>query len=115
MSSPTPDGLSIFSTYNGLCFRVSWAPVTGGTAYYLYRSEISYGDFTKIATLSSSVGLTYYDKPTTPNGNVDNMWYYKVSANDGTGESTLSGPCTYFNYGAFNNKPVPHLSWSNLF
>ena len=115
MSALTPDGLSVFSTYNGLCFRVSWLPIAGGTTYYLYRSEISYGDFARIATLASTVGLTYYDKPTTPNDNIDTKWFYRVSATDGTGESAQSGPCTYLNYSAFDSSPVPHLSWSSLF
>ena len=111
----TPDGLSVQSTYNGLCIRVSWNPVDTATGYKLFRSEIPYGDFTLVATLPSAVGLTFFDKPPTPNDNWDLRWYYEVAATLGSTLSTLSGPTTYINYAAFDNKPIPSLSWSNLF
>ncbi len=110
----TPDGLSVSSTINGLCLKVNWNGISDGESYKLYRSEIQYGDFSLITTLAYETGLTYYDKPPLPNDNFRNMWWYKVSAVIGLTESTLSGPTTYYNYGAFDNKPLPHASWSAL-
>lgn len=113
MSTNTPDGLSVISTYDGLCLRTSWYPVSGATGYNLYRSEIVYGDFSLLA--SSIPGITYYDTPPTPNDNFENIWYYRVSAIGSGGESLLSGPCTYLDYAALDNKPIPGTSWSSLF
>lgn len=113
MTANTPDGLSITSTYDGLCLRISWYPVASALSYNIYRSEIVYGDFSLLAT--SIPGITYYDTPPTPNDNFENIWYYRVSAIDVTGESLLTGPCTYLDYAALDNKPVPGMSWSSLF
>lgn len=119
----TPTGLSVISTLVGLSLRVSWYPVTDPTGvailgYNLYRSEIVYGDFSSLVPYSSLPGITYYDTPPSPNDNFDNIWYYRVSSVDSnTVESQLSGPATYMNYAAFDgaNKPLPGLSWSELF
>ena len=117
----TPIGLSVISTLNGTCLRVSWAPTVDPTniaviGYNVYRSEIVYGDFSKLVGYSSLPGTTYFDTPPTPNDNFDNLWYYRVSSVDSNAvESLLSGPATYLNYAAFDEKPVPGLSWGNLF
>ena len=117
----TPQGLSVISTLDGLCLRISWAPTVDATnvsilGYNVYRSEIVYGDFSPLVGYASLHGQTYYDTPPTPNDNFDNVWYYRVSSVDAnTVESLLSGPATYLNYAAFDNKPLPSLSWSNLF
>jgi hypothetical protein len=108
-----PNGLSVMSTYNGLSLRITWQPVQNVTGYNLYRSQIAYDRFTVVA--SNIPGITYFNTPPTPNDSLDNMWWYRVSSIDGVGESSLSGPSTYRNYGAFDNTPVPHLSWSALF
>lgn len=119
--SATPIGLSVISTLDGSCLRISWYPVSAFapweniSGYYLYRSEIAYGDFAQIVSYSSLPGLTYFDTPPTPNDNLDNQWWYRVSSFDGLVESRLSGPATYLNYAAFDEKPVPGVSWSSLF
>lgn len=111
----TPDGVSVFCSVNGLCNRVSWNAVDTATTYKLYRSETPYDEISLVATLASTTGLTFFDKPTRPNDNVDFRWYYHVSATVGLTESALSGPATWYNYSAFDVKPVPHLCWSSLF
>jgi|SRR5665213_543882 len=117
----TPIGLSVISTYNGLCLCVSWYPVSvlpfkeSVIGYNLYRSEIPYDAFTRIANFTTLVGLTYWDLPPTPNDNSDNIWWYRVSSFDGAIESYLSGPSTYVDYASMDNKPLPGASWSSLF
>ena len=62
---------------------ISWSPVSGASGYYIYRSSISYGSFTRVGTSSS----TSY----TNSGLSANMTYfYKVSAYNGSGESSQS-------------------------
>lgn len=111
----TPNGISVYSTLHGACLRISWQPVEYATSYKLYRSEIPWGDFSLLATLTSNVGMTYFDTPRTPNDNINNHWYYEVSANDGSSVSVMSGPHTTLNYSAFDVKPIPGTSWTNLF
>lgn len=108
----SPDGLSVISTLDGACLQVSWYPVSTAVSYNLYRSQIAWDQFSEIATVP---GLTYFDIPPTPNDNLPNLWYYKVSAFDGMTESDLSSPFTYVNYSSFENRPIPGLSWSALF
>ena len=115
MTISPPDGLSVFSTLAGSCLRISWYPVINAVSYGVYRSEIPYGDFSRVAYVNGPVGLTYFDIPPGPNDNIDNLWYYEVTAVVGCIESDLSGPATYINYVAFENAPIPGLSWSELF
>lgn len=113
--SATPQGISVISMLNGLCLRISWGPVSGTLGYNVYRSEIPYGDFTRITSYATQQGLTYYDTPSTPNDNLDNQFWYRISSTDSVGESYLSGACSYVDYSAFDRKPIPHLSWTGLF
>ena len=114
MVAATPNGISVISTLVGACLRVNWYPVTDATGYNVYRSQIAWDTFTKINS-TTIPGITYYDTPPTPNDNFDNLWYYRVSSVDSSGESLLSGPFTYMNYAAFDEKPIPGMSWSSLF
>ena len=114
MVAATPQGLSVLSTLNGACLKINWTPVSTATGYNLYRSQIAWDTFAVINS-ATILGLTYYDTPPTPNDNFDNVWYYRVTATDSTGESLMSGPNTYLNYSAFDNLPLPGTSWSNLF
>ena len=114
-SLATPNGLSVQSTYNGLCLKASWTPVCNVTGYKLFRSEVPYGDFSLVATLAYPTGLTFFDQPQTPNDNWDLRWYYEVASTMGSTISALSGPTTYVNYSAFDNKPIPGASWTTLF
>lgn len=111
----TPEGLSCISMLDGICLRISWGPVDNAVGYNLYRSQIPWDQFSQIVSYSSLPGLTYFDTPPKPTDNIQNLWYYKVGAFDGLTESDLTGPFTYVNYGSFENRPIPGLSWSGLF
>lgn len=117
MLSSAPDGVCVTATVNALCMRVNWEPLFGAVSYSVYRSPIPHDSFKKVT--SGVPGLTYFDNPQAPyNLNLRNAWYYKVSANDGTGEGPLSGPSSFLPYGqlADQNTPIPGLSlWVLLY
>ena len=111
-----PDGLCVIATLDALCLRVNWNSLSNATTYSIYRSPIPHDSF---ALLSSGIpGLTYYDNPSSDetNLNIDNEFYYKVSATNADGEGALSAPSTYRPYGELvhTNIPRPGLSHWNL-
>lgn len=116
LTASTPDGISVISVLNGACLRITWFPTSDNSqGYNVYRSEIPYGDFTVVRAYTSQPGFTYFNTPPTPNDNLGNTWWYKVSSVNYSGESIISGPHSTVNYAAFDEKPIPHLSWSSLF
>jgi len=65
-------------------FTISWSPVPGAEGYYVYRSSSPSGSYSKI-------GPPVYDTTTfTTNQPANTTYYYKVSAFNGNGESSLS-------------------------
>jgi fibronectin type 3 domain-containing protein len=62
---------------------ISWNSVSGITGYHLYRAESATGPWTTIANPTVN---SYTDTTVTSN----QTYYYKVSAYNGNGESTLS-------------------------
>lgn len=62
---------------------LSWDSVDGATSYHVYRSETSGGPYTEVDTTASA---SYSDTGLTQ----DTTYYYVVTADDGTNESSQS-------------------------
>ena len=109
----TPDGISIISTLDGQCLRVSWGPVTLATSYKLYRSAIPYANFD---LLVSTPNLTNFYTPDVrePNNNIRNLHWFKVQAISSSDESIVSRPYSFYPYRAFDSSPTLGLSFSTL-
>ena len=87
MAAPaTPANLSIDVVASN-CLKLSWDNVAGEDGFYLYRStDDGVSDpYAKVATLDADV-LVYWDREVAP----ATQYYYKVSAYNGDGESSLS-------------------------
>ncbi len=82
-----PTGLTVGSVTNN-SVSLSWAAVSGATGYNVYRSFASGGTYTKVnGAVVTATGYT--------NTGLDTAtYYYKVSAVNGSGESSLSVPVT---------------------
>jgi len=66
---------------------ISWAPVTGATGYYIYRSSSSTGTYTLLTTGTLGPNATSY----TDNGlTIGTTYYYKVAAYNGGGTGSQS-------------------------
>lgn len=110
-----PDGVCVLSTVNALSLRINWHTVSTASSYSVYRSEVPHDDFSLAS--SGIPGLTYYDDPQSSGLtlNLQNAWWYRVSATNGSGEGPLSPPSTFQPYGELINQnlPRPGLSmWS---
>lgn len=126
---PTPQGLCVMSTYQGLCLRLNWSPVDGNqdglitspldgiSGFAIYRALSQLTPYTRIA--ASVQGLTFFYTPPGSVGwrlseVVNNNWWFRVSAVGALGESDLSAPRTVRPYWSFNEPPVDGLCVGGL-
>ena len=64
--------------------RITWNTVSGATSYKIYIGKASYSTFSEL--IGTSTTTSYTDTDCKPG----ETWYYKVSAVNSAGESTLS-------------------------
>jgi hypothetical protein len=79
----TPTGLTV-NTPTASSLSISWTSVSGATGYRLYRSATSGGTYSQIGGDMTSVSYTNIGL------NTSTTYYYKVSAYNAIGESSLS-------------------------
>lgn len=119
-----PDNIYITSTYDGLCFRVSFNPFStweGISGVNVYESSSELGSQTKVAYITAP-GLTAYRTPSrlfrpySGGGKLTPFWFYRLSTISCYGESALSRPFTVIDEESLQTvQSVNGTSWASLF
>ena len=75
---------------------ISWSSVSGATSYKIYRSSGESGDYSAVGTATGSLNTSYtqthnsYSSLEYNQVNSNTIYYYRVTALNGSGESTKS-------------------------
>jgi len=101
-------GIKVKNLQTDRNFKVTWNAVTASptiTQYSIYRAETNYTGFGIIGTVTATV-LQYTD--TTIPFSFDRSWFYRVTATNADGESSLAATqaITDFDYLVFSRAPA---------
>ena len=88
-----PTGVTAVAN-NANSVTISWITVSGATSYRIYRSSSESGDYSQVGSVTgslntsftNSVSYSYQPEWVAPN----TIYYYRVTALNGSGESTRS-------------------------
>lgn len=101
-----PSGLCVYSTLDALCFQLNWSAVDGVSGYNVYYSSVYHSSYVPVG--QNIPGLTFFHNPQNPrNLNLENRWFYGVTAYNAFGEGPISDRASYDPYYQLIDTNVP--------